>query len=85
MWDYISHAQLKDQAEIMSRALQMEVEHTNGNGAHKKIKEEIEFISKVVAKVVRELGGDQYKTPSTGMGLVVRKSDKVVEEYLEET
>jgi hypothetical protein len=82
IWDYISHADLKADADILRRALRMEVEQNGSNGAHKKIEEEIEFIS----KVVRELRGDQYRTPSTGMGLVVRKSDReVIEEYLEET
>jgi len=65
--------------------LRMEVEQNGSNGVHKKIEEEIEFISKVVTKVVMELRGEQYRTPSTGMGLVVRKSDRqVLEEYLKE-
>jgi integrase len=86
IWSYISHVNLKTDADILRRALRMEVEQNGGNGAHKKIEEEIEFISKVVAKVVRELRGDQYRTSSTGMGLVVRKSDReALEEYLEET
>jgi integrase len=85
IWDYISHATLTSDAGILRRALQMEVEQVGSNGAHKKMEEEIEFISKVVTKVVRELRGEQYRTPSTGMGLVVRKSDReVLEEYLEE-
>jgi site-specific recombinase XerD len=86
IWDYISHVNLISQAEILRTALRMELEQVGSNGAHAKMEEEIEFISKVVAKVVRELRGDQYRTPSTGIGLVVRKSDKeVLEEYLEET
>ena len=85
IWDYISQADLKSQADILRRALRMEVEQNGSNGVHKKIEEEIEFISKVVTKVVMELRGEQYRTPSTGMGLVVRKSDRqVLEEYLKE-
>lgn len=86
IWDYISHVNLISQAEILRTALRMEVEQVGSNGAHAKMEEEIEFISKVVAKVVRELRGDQYRTPSTGIGLVVSKSDReALEEYLEET
>jgi len=85
IWDYISQVELKSQAEILRGALRMEVEQNGSNGTHKKIEEEIEFISKVVAKVVRELRGDQYRTPNIGIGLVVRKSNKeVLEEYLQE-
>lgn len=84
VWDYISHAQLKEQAEMLSRALQMEVIQTNGNGAHKKIEDDIEFLSKVIVKVVRELRGNQYNIPSQGIGLIEQESDEqILKEYLE--
>lgn len=53
------------------------------NGKVSKLEEDVELITKVVVKAVRELRGNQYITPSRGIGLLVKKTDKeILEEYL---
>jgi len=42
-------------------------------------------LASIPTKVIREVRGEQYQTPSTGIGLIERKSDRqILEEYLGE-
>jgi len=53
------------------------------NGRVNKLEDNVELITKIAVKIIRELKGEQ--SPSVGLGLIVQKTDEeILEEYLKQ-
>jgi hypothetical protein len=74
--------ELKEHWEKITAGMPLEAK---ANGDHAKLQNDIEFITKIVVKIVKELRQPEA-TRSYGLGLIVQKTDEqVLREYLTET
>lgn len=81
---YINGLSLKEDFLKVSEVLRLR--KPNGNGKVTKLEEDVQLITKIAVKIIKELRGTEYATPSQGqyLGLVEEPSnEEVLKKYLE--
>lgn len=78
---YLDRSDLRDYWKKVVDSMPLE---PKGNGNGKAKQEDVDLIAKVVAKVIRELRGDAYQGPSTGVGFLMEEEPmETLRKYLE--
>lgn len=79
----MNSSSLRDQWQKVIDAISLV--KTNGNGKVETLKEAIDLVMKVQRKMIeKELGIQGYQIPTSGLGLIEKKTDReVLEEFLE--